>query len=254
MITAFEQKFDRLFNMAGGIVLLAGSGLSSIHLGRRDVGRIMHQMMVIGYQTTPLALLIGVFVGMTLALNTGFALQTYGQTALIAQVVAISLMREMGPVITAVIITGRVGAAMTAELGTMAVNEEVDVLRVLGIRIERYLVMPRLVASILMTPLLTIYSIIIGFIGGAVVANQYFGVTYLNYKIRTFQALDGEEVFKGLLKTVVFGLLYSMVCCYIGLTTHGGAEGVGRSTTRAVVISLSSILVANYLLTSFLFR
>ena len=93
-----------------------------------------------------------------------------------------------------------------------------------------------------------------GFAGGAVVSNQYFGVTYLNYRIRTVEALDGEEVWKGLLKSVVFGLIYATVCCYMGLTTRGGAEGVGRSTTRAVVLSLSGILVANYLLTSFLFR
>lgn len=254
MIATFERKFERLFTMAGGMVLLLGSGLSSIALGRRDITRIMRQSLVVGYQTGPLALLIGLFVGMTLALNMGFALQSYGQTVLIAQVVALSLMREMGPVITAVIITGRVGAAMTAELGTMAVNEEIDVLRVLGIRVERYLVMPRLIASVVMTPLLTVYAIMVGFAGGAVVSNQYFGVTYLNYRIRTIEALDGEEVSKGLFKSVVFGLIYATVCCYMGLTTRGGAEGVGRSTTRAVVISLSGILVANYLLTSFLFR
>ncbi|MDX2177295.1 MAG: ABC transporter permease [Candidatus Sumerlaeia bacterium] len=253
MINGIERRFERIFETSGGMGLLLVSALRHTAFGRQDRRRLLQQMLVVGYQTVPLALLIGAFVGMTLALNTGLALQTYGQTVLIAQVVALSLMREMGPVITAVIITGRVGAAMTAELGTMAVNDEIDVLRVLGIRPERYLVMPRILAALLMTPILTIYSVIIGFVGGMIIATNYFNVTSKIYWIKTFDALSLEEVYKGFFKSVVFGLTYATVCCYMGVTTRGGAEGVGRATTAAVVTSLSGVLVANFLLTRFLF-
>lgn len=253
MLTGIERRFERLFLMSGGMVLLFAAALRELHFGRRDLQRIGRQMLAVGYSTLPLAALINLFTGMTLALNTGFALSDYGQVALIPPIVALSMAREMGPVITAVIIVGRVGAAMAAELGTMSVSDELDVLRVLGIRCERYLVMPRVMAALVMTPLLTVYALVIGLIGGALVSSEYFGLTYQQYYDRAIQALTLGEIFKGLLKAVVFGAIFSTVCCYLGLVTSGGAEGVGRSTTKAVVIALSGILVANYLLTRFLF-
>ena len=163
------------------------------------------------------------------------------------------MIKEMAPVFTAFIIAARVGAAMTAELGTMAVNEEINVLRVLGIRAQRYLVMPRVVAALTMMPALTAYSTIIGLVGGAVVANTYFGVSFTTYRIETFRYVTLDELWKALIKAVVFGAIYSSVCCYYGLTTRGGAKGVGKSTTTAVVGSLSGVLVANYLLTRYLY-
>ena len=164
------------------------------------------------------------------------------------------MIKEMGPVLTAFIIAGRVGAAMTAELGTMAVNEEINVLRVLGIRVDRYLVMPRLVAALTMTPALTAYSTVLGMLGGFLVANTYFGISFQLYRNEAFRYISLDEVFKGLLvKPMVFGAIYSAVCCYKGVSTTGGAEGVGRSTTSAVVISLAGVLVANYILLRYLF-
>lgn len=253
-ITLVERKFEKLFELSGSIVVLFAQALMQTRLARRDVQRILRLSLSVGYTTAPLALLIGMFVGMTLALNTGLALKDWNQTGLIAPIVVVSLMREMGPVITAVIVVGRVGSAMTAALGTMAVNDEIDVLRMLGIRIDRYLVMPRLIASLVMLPLLTVYSVCIGLLGSAWVANAYFNEPFSSYYDDTFNTLDGETVWKGLLKTVVFAAIFASVCCHMGIQTRGGAEGVGRSTTRAVVVSLSAILVANYLLTSFLFR
>lgn len=253
MLAALETRFDHLFRFTGGIVLLLLRSLAQVRFAGRDLRRILEQMASVGYRTMPLASLIGMFTGMTLALNTGFVFSQYSQEEQIAAIVALSLMREMGPVITAVIIVGRVGAAMTAELGTMSVNDEINVLRVLGIPPERYLVMPRVIASILMSPVLTIYAIIVGLIGGAVVSGEYFNVSYLTYRTVVYDYLDWEDIWKGLIKTFVFGAVYSAVCCYLGIQTRGGAEGVGRATTSAVVISLSSVLVANYLLTRFLF-
>jgi phospholipid/cholesterol/gamma-HCH transport system permease protein len=163
------------------------------------------------------------------------------------------MVKEMGPVFTAFIIAARVGAAMTAELGTMAVNDEVDVLRVLGIPVQRYLVMPRVIAALTMTPALTAYAVAIGLVGGFVVAGPYFGVSWVTYKAELFRVLTPDEIYKGLFKGVAFGAIYSAVCCYMGITTRGGAEGVGRSTTMAIVVSLSGILIANFLLTRFMF-
>ncbi len=211
-------------------------------------------MLRVGYETVPLALLIGLFTGMTVALGTGIVLAEFGTEVWIASVVSDVMIKEMGPVFTAFIIAARVGAAMTAEIGTMAVNDEINVLRVLGIPEERYLVMPRVVAALTMTPALTAYSALMGLIGGALVSISYFDVSWTTYQAESFKYISIGEIVKGIIvKGFVFGGIYSAVCCYKGMKTTGGAKGVGQSTTSAVVISLSGILIANYLLTRFLF-
>lgn len=253
MWRSFEDRIASFYLQSGGILLVLLSGLKELSFGRRDRNRLLRQMAIVGWETVPLALMIGLFTGMTVALGVGLVLQEFRQESWIASVVAESMIKEMGPVFTAFIISARVGAAMTAELGTMVVNEEVNVLRVVGIRTNRYLVMPRVVAAIVMAPALTAYSTLVGLLGGALVAQTYFGVSFVTYQRTTFQYITMGELWKGLFKAVVFGAIYSSVCCYKGLMTTGGAEGVGKSTTSAVVFSLSGVLVANYLLTRFLF-
>lgn len=249
----FERKMGMIYAAAGGMLILFVRAFLEIRLGRNERGRLLRQMVIVGWQTVPLALLIGLFTGMTVALGTGLVLAGFGQQVFIASIVAESMVKEMGPVFTAFIIAARVGAAMTAELGTMAVNDEVDVLRVLGISVNRYLVMPRIIAAVTMTPALTAYAVCLGLLGGYVVAGPYFGVSWVTYKAEAFRVLTVDEVLKGLSKGIFFGAVYSSVCCYFGLQTRGGAEGVGKSTTTAVVISLSGILVTNYLLTRYMF-
>lgn len=248
-----EKSFNDFYTVSGGTIITLLSGVKEFRLGVNERPRLMQQMMRVGYETVPLALLIGLFTGMTVALGTGIVLADFNQERFIASVVSESMIKEMGPVFTAFIIAARVGAAMTAELGTMAVNDEINVLRVLGIRVNRYLVMPRVIAALTMTPALTAYSVVIGLLGGAVVSVSYFDVTWVTYKAEAFRYITLGEIHKGLFKAFVFGGIYSSVCCYHGLKTSGGAEGVGRSTTTAVVVSLSGILIANYLLTRFLF-
>ena len=248
-----EQQIGRFYQTAGGTLLLLMQSVREFRLGRNDRRRILEQMLIVGWQTVPLALLIGIFTGMTVALGTGLVLAGFGQQVFIASIVAESMVKEMGPVFTAYIIAARVGAAMTAELGTMAVNDEINVLRVLGISPQRYLVMPRVIAALTMTPALTAYAMAVGLIGGYVVAGPYFGVSWVLYKAELFRVLTPDEVFLGLSKGLFFGAIYSAVCCQLGITTTGGAKGVGRSTTAAVVISLSGILIANFLLTRFMF-
>ncbi len=253
MFQKIERSFESFFFQSGGMVLTLFAGLKEFRLGRRDVVRLLTQMARVGWETAPLAMLVGMFTGMTVALGTGLVLAQFGQESFIGTIVAESMIKEMGPVFTAFIIAARVGAAMTAELGTMSVNEEVNVLRVLGIRVDRYLVMPRVWAAITMTPMLAAYAMVMGLLGGGLVAYTYFGVDFVNYRTEAFRYVTVSELIRGLSKGIVFGAIYSSVCCYKGLTTMGGAEGVGRATTSAVVISLAGILIGNYIMTDILF-
>ncbi|MBI1289921.1 ABC transporter permease [bacterium] len=253
MFQRFEQRIGSFYIQSGGMLLLFLSALREFRFSRNDRPRLLRQMLVVGYETVPLALLIGLFTGMTLALGTGLVLAQFGQQRFIASIVAESMIKEMGPVFTAFIISARVGAAMTAEIGTMSVNDELNVLRVLGIRVNRYLIMPRVIAALAMTPALTVYSTVLGLLGGYVVAGNYFDISWEIYRTETFRYITIDEIMKGQFKALVFGAIYSSVCCYKGVMTRGGAEGVGRSTTSAVVISLAGVLVANYLLTRYIF-
>jgi len=182
------------------------------------------------------------------ALQTGLELRKFGLQEIVGGVVGLSVTREMGPVITAFILAARVGAAMAAELGTMKVSEEIDALRALGIRPERFLVMPRVLASLTMQPILTAYSVLVGVWGGSLISMTFLGVSSDIFWKRLQTATEAGDVLSGALKSLVFAAIISTVCCHQGMTTEGGAEGVGRSTTRAVVISLTMILVSDYLL------
>jgi phospholipid/cholesterol/gamma-HCH transport system permease protein len=253
MWSTIENAFGRLFAVSGGVLLLFGRSVADVRICRRDLGRLLGQMNAIGVHTFPLAVMIGLFTGMIFALNMGLPLRDYGAQNNIGGILGVALVRELAPVFTAFILAARVGAAITAELGTMAVSDEIDSLRVLGIRPTRYLATPRIVASLVMNPILTTYSCAAGMLGGALLAHTYLGVGPSTYWDHLFRVMDLKEINTGLIKALVFGGLYSSICVYYGLTTTGGAQGVGRSTTRAVVASLTSILVADFLLTRALF-
>lgn len=246
-----EDIFARLFETSGGIMVLFFSSIAEVRYIGRNLDKLLKQMQEVGFNTLPLASLIGLFTGMIVALESGLELKELGLEHIVASIVAFSMMREMGPVITAMISAGRVGAGMAAELGTMTVNEEIDALRSMGINPVRFLVMPRFWATILMQPLLTMYAVVIGIWGGSLVSSALLGITYDQFMHSVFRALEISDIIFGLSKTVVFGAMYSIISCYMGLTTSRGAEGVGRSTTRAVVISLTMILVADYFIGRF---
>lgn len=246
-----ESYFYRLFIVSGELVTLLFWSLYEVKDFPRSFKRIMRQMLDIGFNTLPLALMIGLFTGMIVALQTGIELKSLGLQRLVGSIVGLSLVREMGPVITAFIVAGRVGSAMAAELGTMAVSEEVDALRSLGIDPVRFLAMPRIFSAILMLPLLTTYSIIVGLYGGALISQTFLGVDSIIYFKQTYESLSFNDVVKGIGKTFIFGAIFSTVSCYMGLTTLNGAEGVGKSTTRAVVISLTLILISDYFMSRF---
>ncbi len=248
-----ESSFERLFTVCGGVVICLVCAVAAFRLRGTDLRRLLRQMVFIGVQTFPIAIVFGLFTGMIFSLNLGLPLMDFGVEDRIGTALGVSLVRELAPVFTAFILAARVGASIAAELGTMSVSEEIDSLRVMGIDPNRYLAMPRIVGAILISPLLTVYSCAAGMIGGLLLARSYFNVGSTMFWTRVLESVDMKEISTGLLKAVVFAALYSSICVYFGMTTRGGAEGVGRSTTRAVVVSLSAILVADFLLTRALF-
>jgi phospholipid/cholesterol/gamma-HCH transport system permease protein len=214
---------------------------------------IFKQMEEVGVRSVPVVLITAVSTGMVLALQSHTGFKRFNAESLVGTVVALSMTRELGPVLTALIVAGRAGAAMAAELGTMRVTEQIDALSTMATNPIKYLVVPRLLSGMLMLPILTIFSDAIGIAGGYLVAVQMLDVNPVVYMRRTTDYLEYDDIFGGLLKAFVFGMIIATISCYKGFNTEGGAEGVGKATTGAVVISSMLILISDYFLTSMLF-
>jgi phospholipid/cholesterol/gamma-HCH transport system permease protein len=244
----------RFNDILGEMVMLLGQTCYFFREAPRNLQSIMTQMMIIGYETLPVASVMAFFVGMVLALQTGIELNKYGGQNIIGAIVGHSMVRELGPVMTSFIVAGRAGSAMTAELGVMTVYEEIDALRTLDINPVRYLAMPRFIACLLCLPALVVFTDCIGIIGGGIVSNFHpkIFVSYSTYYDSLTNALKLREIGNGLIKSVVFGGIIALVSCYVGFKTTGGARGIGQSTTRSVVLSFMLILVADYFLTRLL--
>ena len=237
----------------GRVVLFAGVGLS--HCVRppfyfRSLGR---QLVEIGYYSLPVVGLTAIFTGMVLALQsyTGFA--RFSAEGAVANVVVVSITRELGPVLAGLMVAGRIGASMAAEIGTMRVTEQIDALSTLSTNPMKFMVVPRLIAGLTMLPLLVVVADIIGVFGGYLVAVYKLGFNPANYLQNTFDALHTEDVVSGLVKASVFGLIVALMGCYHGYTSRGGAQGVGAATTNAVVSSAILILCFDYILTELFF-
>jgi phospholipid/cholesterol/gamma-HCH transport system permease protein len=190
-----------------------------------------------------------IFTGMVLALQTAYSLAALGIKYYVGEVVAKSLVRELGPVLTALIVGGRIGAGMTAEIGTMKVTEQIDALRSMAADPVKKLVVPKLVATLVMLPALTVLGDALGILGGLLVAQVQLGLPAGLYLNDVYASLSLEDVFSGLGKSFFFGYFVALVGCYNGLTTEGGADGVGRATTNTVVLASILILVADFFLT-----
>jgi len=248
------KKLIRFHEIIGEMLILLAQTVYFFKEAPRNIPSITTQMMIIGYETLPVATVMAFFVGMVLALQTGVELNKYGSQDIIGAIVGHSMVRELGPVMTSFLVAGRAGSAMAAEIGVMKVYEEIDALKTLDINPIRYLAMPRLIACLLCVPALVIYSDLIGIVGGAIISNlhpQIF-VSYYTYYDSLTNALKLREIGTGLVKAVAFGGIISLVCCYVGFKTSGGARGIGVSTTRSVVLSFMLILVADYFLTRLL--
>jgi len=213
-------------------------------------GEIVRQMFIFGVMSFPVVVLVAIFAGAVLALQAGLTLRSYGIESKIGAIVAASMVREMGPIMTALILAGRVGSAMAAELGSMRVSEEIDALEAMSIDPIRFLVMPRLVAMFLMAPVLTVFADLIGIVGGAVVAYYQVGVSYAAYYENAHNVLVLVDLNSSVIKAMVFGTLIATVGCGRGLRAQPSAEGVGKATKDSVVASFILIIIFNYLITS----
>jgi len=211
---------------------------------------LFNQMAKIGVSSLPIVFLTSLFTGVVLALQSAYQMQKISAQMYIASLVALSMCRELGPVLTALVVAGRVGASITAELGTMKVTEQIDALETLATNPVKYLVVPRFVATVVVLPLLVIYADFIGMLGGYIVGVFKLGIGSSMYINMTFDPLVMKDFLTGLLKSVVFAMIIAIVACYQGFITEGGAEGVGKATTLAVVISFIMIIAADCLFTA----
>ncbi len=210
---------------------------------------IVKQLYEVGVTSLLVVSITGFSTGLVLAAQSFYQLADKGLASVTGLLVAKSMMTELGPVLTAFMVTGRVGASMCAELGTMQVTEQIDALKTMAVNPNRYLIAPRLIAGTFMMPLLTIYSILMGIWGGYLIAVYYFGMSPTAYFDPMPHSITIFEFVTGIIKAFIFGVFIMTIACYKGITTTGGAEGVGRSTTSCVVISYCCILLCNFFLT-----
>lgn len=212
--------------------------------------RIIEQAKKAGFDSFPIVSLVALFIGFIFALQTAYFMQRIGSEIYIASLVALTVVRELGPVITALIVAGRVGASNTAELGSMQVTEQIDALETLATNPVKYLVVPRFVALSMMLPLLTLYANIIGILGSYFICVVKLGITSSMYMHVTFSSLLYKDLFTGLFKSWIFGMVIALISCYEGFNVEGGAEGVGKATTRSVVFTFIMIIAADCFFTA----
>ncbi|MFA5159852.1 MAG: ABC transporter permease [Candidatus Omnitrophota bacterium] len=250
-VRVWLQKFGAgcldIFQGAGGIALLFRDTCVLLASKRIRWRATLDQMNKIGVQSLPLVFLTAFFTGMVLALQSAYQLRLFSAQQFTSDLISVSLCRELGPVLTAMVVAGRVGASIAAELGTMKVTEQIDALSTLATNPVRYLVVPRFIAALFMLFILTIYADCIGMFGGYLIAVFKLGMSSHEYIMRGFKALVVKDVVTGLIKAFFFGGIISVVGCYFGFTARGGAEGVGRATTLAVVVSLIMVIASDAL-------
>lgn len=243
----------RLLSALGKSGTFAGAGLAASFTPPWKVGRILQRMWFIGYQSLLVILLTGSFTGMVLSLQGYYTLNRFGSEAFLGPMVALSLLRELGPVLTALMVTGRAGSVVAAEIGIMRNGEQIDALELMGVNPFRYLVAPTLLAALLVLPLLTAVFDVVGIAGGYLVSVKLLGVSPGTYLGEMPGYVQMTDISGGMYKAVTFGVIISWVCSFKGYYTPPGAAGVSRATTEAVVVSSVLILVWDYFMTAMLF-
>ncbi len=238
---------------AGRLVLFAGRAIAAGLTPPYYPRLVLRQVVYVGYYSLPVVGLTALFTGMVLALQSYTGFSRFAAESAVATVVVLSMTRELGPVISGLMVAGRVGAAMAAEIGTMRVTDQIDALTTLSTDPLRYLVLPRLLAGLVTLPLLVFIADIIGVFGGFLVGTYTLNFNPVSYLTQTEQYLETMDVVSGLVKAAVFGFLVALMGCYHGYHSRGGAEGVGQATTYAVVSASILILLFNYFLTQAFF-
>ena len=232
--------------------LLSARAVANLFRRPLYVADMIQQADLIGVGSLSIVLLTGFFTGAALALNSANTLQRFGSLTLIAQLVSVSMVRELGPVLTALMVAGRNASGMASEIGSMIVTEQIDAMRALGTDPVKKLVTPRVIATVFMLFFLTILADLLGLFGGAVLSTLSFGIDWHQYWSSGWQILVYQDVFTGLVKPVLFGFIIATVGCYYGMSARGGTQGVGRATTQAVVASSLLVVVVDTVVTRLL--
>lgn len=254
-LEALGRPFLDALTFMGSTAIFFAEGCRQVFASTRIVTRSLRQVYVIGYQSLFLIALISLFCGMVLGLQGYYTLIRFGSVGFLGSVVSLSLIRELGPVLTAIMLTGRAGSSMTAEIGVMRISDQIDALDVMDINSVSYLVSPRLVASLAAFPLLTAIFDVVGIIGGYLTAVALLDMNQGSYFYRIASSVTMADITCGFVKSVVFGLIVIVICCHQGYYANMrrdsvGPEAVGNATTSAVVIACILILAADYVLTS----
>ena len=234
---------------AGSMTVQAMAGIPSLFMSRRKRRELARQMYVMGIKSLPVISVVGLFTGMVLGLQVGLELRRFNQEIFIGSGVMLAMLREMGPFMTGLIMAACVGSSMAAQLGTMTVNDEIAALEIMSINPLRFLMTPRLAAMILMMPVLSFYACILGVVGGGLVGLTQLNVPWDQYMNMAMHFAKVRDLYVGLLKALLFGVVITGVSCYEGFTTRQGAVGVGRATRRSVVTSFLLILILGYIVT-----
>ena len=237
----------------GKIILLFVSVLAWMFRPPLKLRNIFKQMEFVGVKSIFVVVLTGTFTGMVMALQGYHGFRMFSAESLVGGTVALGMTRELGPVLTSLMVTARAGSAMAAELGTMRVTEQIDALYVMAANPVKHLIAPRVIAGVLMTPMLTVVSDFVGILGGYFVGVHVLGINSGIFVKNITRLVELNDIYNGLVKAACFGLILSLIGCYKGFNTGGGAEGVGRATTEAVVLASITILISDYFLTAIMF-
>ena len=257
-VAAIGRTVLSTLSQIGGIFILLRQTLYWMFIGpfiKRPISHrnVFQQMVFEGVNSLLIVFFVTFFTGVVLAMQSAYQLAQLGAEMYVASLVAVAMAREMGPVLTALVVAGRVGAAITAELGSMQVTEQIEALQTQALNPVRFLVVPRFIALMIMLPCLTILGDLAGMIGGYLVGVFSIGINSGLYIDITFKFLALKDIYTGLIKSVSFAMIIALIGCYMGLNTRGGAEGVGRSTTVSVVASFIMIILADCVLTGIFF-
>ncbi|MEW6378790.1 MAG: ABC transporter permease [bacterium] len=247
------RKVTGIFTEAGRLSILFVQALIGIFHPPFRLDQSLSQMEEVGVNSVSVTLITAAFTGMVLALQSHIGFKRFNAESLVGTVVALSVTRELGPVLTGLVVAARAGSSIAAELGTMRVTEQIDALTTLAVNPIEYLVSPRLLAGLLMLPLLTALADIVGILGGYLVSVFILGANSVVYIRRTFDYLVLQDIYSGIFKAAVFGVIITVVGCYKGFYAEGGAHGVGNATTGAVVMAYMLIIVSNYIMTALFF-
>ena len=251
-IARLGERALRAAEEFGDFALLAFETLVALGRPRFPFGELLFQFEALAVRSAPIVIITSVFTGMVLALQTAYSLTRFGAKPYVGSIVGLAIVRELGPVLAALMVGGRAGAGIASELGSMQVTEQVDAIRAMGADPVQKLVVPRVIATTLGLPLLTIFAITLGVAGGMVVAEAQFGIASSFYLQTVTSVVRVSDFASGVAKTLVFGWAIGMIGCHVGLATEGGTVGVGRATTRAVVLASIAVLVADFFLTKLL--